>query len=129
MKKPKNSLTTPSYFCKRLKDNGFIVIKLFNSFGVHDPRRWTIMIDPGGASVLITCYRNKIFDGETIFEMYDGGQRFPKNYNLKTESIEVVISYLIRHGVPNDSKSSLYYVPKFLNSNERRSTKEKAIED
>jgi hypothetical protein len=125
MKKPKNSITTLSYFCKRLKDNGFITLKLFSNFGKHDPRRWTIIVDPGNSSVLITCYSNKVFSGETVFELYDGGQRFPKNYNLKTESIEVVISYLLRHGICNDSKSSPYYVmPKYLN-NERGQKQEK----
>ena len=118
MKKEKNNITTPYYFLKRLKDNGFIVIKIFNSYGIQDPRRWTMMIDPGGASVLVTCYDNRVF-GETIFELHDGGQRFTKNYNLKTESIETVISYLIRHGIPNDSKSSPYYAPRYQAPNER----------
>lgn len=128
MKKAKNNITTPSYFLKRLKDNGFIVIKIFNSYGLQDPRRWTMMIDPGGASVLVTCYHNTVF-GETVFELYDGGQRFPKNYNLKTESIETVISYLVRHGIPNDSKSSPYYTPKYFKSNERGPGKEKITQN
>ncbi len=128
MKKPKNNITTPSYFCKRLKDNGFIVIKLFNNYGLHDPRRWTVMVNPGDASVIITCYDNKVF-GETVFEMYDGGQRFPKNYNLKTESIETVISYLIRHGITNDSKSSPYYTPKYFKSNERGPQQKETVQN
>lgn len=114
MNKPKNSITTYSYFCKRLKDNDFIVLKIFNDYGTHDPRRWTLVVDPGKSSVFITCYSNKVFGGETLFELYDGGQRFPKNFSLKTESIEVIISFLIRHGVSNDSKTSPYYAkPKY----------------
>ena len=92
--KPKNNVTTPSYFCKRLKDNGFIVIKIFNNYSYNDPRRWTMMIDPGNSSVLVTCYNNKIFGGDTIFEFYDGGQRFPKNFNLKTLNKVLKISIL-----------------------------------
>jgi hypothetical protein len=118
MKKPKNSIRTPSYFCKRLKDNNFIVFKIFNRYGQHDPRRWTVLVDPGGASVYITCYTNRDFDGDIMFEISDGGLRFPKNFSLKTESIEVVISHLLSKGVNNNAKSSsLYFLPKYLSSN------------
>jgi hypothetical protein len=121
MKKPKNSIRTPSYFCKRLKDNNFIVFKIFNRYGLHDPRRWTVLVDPGGASVFITCYTNKEFEGDVMFEISDGGQRFPKNYSLKTESIEVVISHLLSREVSNNAaSSSLYFIPKYSSSNERQ---------
>lgn len=122
MKKPKNSIRTPSYFCKRLKDNGFIVLKMFNGYGPHDPRRWTVLVDPGGSSVFITCYTNREFGGDVMFEISDGAQRFPKNYSIKTESIEVVVSYLIKNGVSNTAKDSPYYLlPKYLSStNERK---------
>jgi hypothetical protein len=114
MKKPKNSIRTPSYFCKRLKDNGFIVLKIFNGYGPHDPRRWTILVDPGDSSIFITCYTNREFGGDVMFELSDGGQRFPKNYSIKTDSIEVMISYLIKTGVNNSAKDSPYYSPKYI---------------
>jgi hypothetical protein len=121
MKKPKNSIKTPSYFCKRLKDNGFIVFKVFNAFGPQDPRRWTVLVDPGVSSVFITCYTNREFGGDVMFEVYDGGQRFPKNFSLKTESIEVVISHLIKHGINNDVSLSPFYNPtKYSCSNNAR---------
>lgn len=95
----KNNIKTLSYFLKRLRDSGFVAIKLFNSYGDHDPRRWTIMVDPEGACVMITCYENKEFRGDIYFEMNDGGNRFAKNYNLKTKSMEVVITNLLERNV------------------------------
>jgi hypothetical protein len=123
MKKPKNTIKTPAYFCKRLRDNGFIVLKIFNGYGIQDPRRWTVLVDPGRSSTFITCFTNKNFNGDVMFEINDGGIRLPKNFILKTESIEVVISYLISHGVSNDAKTSPYYLSpiRLTNNNERRS--------
>ena len=97
----RNKLRTPSYFTKRLRDNGFIVVKIFSVFGKHDPRRWTILVNPSEASVFITCFFNKDDNNEVLFELNDGGARIPKNFSLKTDSIEVVVDYLIRHGVSN----------------------------
>jgi len=56
-------------------------------------------VDPGNASVFITCYENRDFQGERMFEFHDGGRLFPKNYSLKTASMEVVVTNLIEHGV------------------------------
>ena len=113
--KPKNSIKTPGYFMKRLRDNGFIVLKVFNGYGQHDSRRWTVLVDPGGASVFITCFHNKDFLNDIMFELNDGGARILKNYSIKTDSIEVIISYLLEKGVNNKSKNSPYYVerPKY----------------
>ena len=49
-KKINNKLKTAGYTIKRLKDNGFVVFKLFNAYAHIDPRRWTILIDPGRTS-------------------------------------------------------------------------------
>lgn len=97
----KNKISTPSYFIKRLKDNGYYVWRMFDKYGPHDPRRWTVLIDPGGFSVWITCYTNKLERDDTLFEIHDGGIRIPKNLHIKTQSIEPVISYLIKFGVEN----------------------------
>ena len=96
----KNKVTTQGYFIKRLRDSNFIVIKLFNEYPLIDPRRWTIMVDPGGHSLIITCYENKDFKGDICFEFNDGGNRFPKNYNLKTSSMEIITTTLIERGIP-----------------------------
>lgn len=95
----KNKVTTQGYFVKRLRDCNFIAIKVFNEYPQHDPRKWTIMVDPEGACVMITCYQNKSFRGDVYFEINDGGNKFPKNYNLKSSSMEVIITTLIERGV------------------------------
>jgi hypothetical protein len=100
----KNNIKTQSYFIKRLRDSGFIVIKVYDTYGEHDPRKWTIMIDPEGASVMITCYENKEFRGDVVFEFNDGGCKFPKNYNLKTRSMEIVMTTLIEKLIPQKNE-------------------------
>jgi hypothetical protein len=101
-----NKITTQSYFIKRLKDSGYVVYKIFDEYGEADPRNWTVMIDPGYASIFCTCYVNhKDFFGETFFEIYDGGQYFPEKFKLKTDSIEVIISYLVKFGINNKSQT------------------------
>jgi hypothetical protein len=127
----KNKIRTPGYFIKRLRDNGFIVIRLFSVYAKSDPRRWTVMVNPSLDSVLITCYNNKTEMNEVLFELNDGGNRIPKNFNLKTDSIEVVIDYLITHGVNNNT--NYHGRNKYLNknlkaSNEGQNTEEEAIQ-
>jgi hypothetical protein len=99
----RNKLKTPSYFIKRLRDNGFITIKLFSVYGKADPRRWTVMVNPSERSVMITCYNNKDSFGDVMFELNDGGINIPKNMFISTSSIEVIIEYLIAHGVSNNT--------------------------
>ena len=104
----KNKVTTGGYFLNRLRDSGFIAIRLFKDYGVHDPRKWTLMVDPGGQSVIITCYVNKENLGDVYFEFNDGGNKFPKNYNLKTQSMEIVITTLIERGVSQKTPDSVF---------------------
>ena len=116
MSTPKNKIRTPSYFMKRLRDNGFIVLRIFDRYGKHDPRRWTVLVDPGLSSVFITCFSNKEFNGDLMFELNDGGILFNKNYSIKTDSIEVIITYLLERGVNNNPYNSPYYMerPKYI---------------
>jgi hypothetical protein len=108
----KNKITTLSYFVKRLKDSGFNVWKISNNYAQSDPRKWTIMIDPGNASVFVTCYENRDFKSEKMFEFNDGGRLFPRNFSLKTASIEVVVTTLIERGVSQlDSATEYNYEP------------------
>ena len=99
--KRKNSIATPGYFIKRLKDNGFFVYKIFDKYHSTDYRKWTIIVDPGGKSIFITCFTNKAFPDTQIFEMWDGIQRISKNFYIKTDSLEVIITYLLKKEVPN----------------------------
>lgn len=104
-----NKLKTPSYFIKRLRDNGFIVWKLFGQYSKADPRLWTILIDPCNSSIFITCYKNKDFNGDIMFEINDGGIRFIRNFSLRTDSIESVVSMLIEKGINNNAKNSRFF--------------------
>jgi len=96
----KNKITTLSYFVKRLKDCGFNTWKMFDKYAESDPRKWTILIDPGNTSVYITCYENKDYKGDKMFEFNDGARLFPRNYSVKTSSMEVVVTHLIEKNVP-----------------------------
>ena len=127
-KKNKNSLKTPSYFIKRLKDSGFIVWKIFSEYGEHDPRCWTILVDPSGASVFITCYENKDFFGDVLFEINDGGKKFVKNFSIKTESLEVIVTHLLSAGVNNDASTSQYSKAKYDNGEQGQQRQEETSE-
>ena len=100
----KNKLKTAGYFIKRLKDNDFITFKVFDKYSETDPRKWTVLVDPGGSSVYVTCFENTPFRGEYLFSFNDGNQNFNNNFSLKTDSIEVVVSKLLRTGVQQKVK-------------------------
>ena len=107
-----NKITTQGYFIKRLRDSGYVVCKLFENYSESDPRVWTVIIDPCGASVFCTCYINAKGFGVTSFELYDGGQFIPDKFKLATESIEVIISYLYKFGINNKSTTYAGGTPK-----------------
>jgi hypothetical protein len=95
----KNKLKTAGYFIKRLRGSGFETLRVFNNYSDTDPRKWTIIVDPGNSSVFITCFENRPFKGEYLFTFDDGNQIFRQNYSLKTDSIEVVVRKLVEHRV------------------------------
>ena len=51
------------------------------------------MIEPRIASLYITCYVNREWDEDQMFELNDG-VKF-KNLQLKTDSMEVILTKLI----------------------------------
>ncbi len=101
-----NKLTTQGYFIKRLRDSGYVVDKMYSNYGETDPRAWSVVIDPGHASIFCTCYINFPNYGDSCFEIYDGYQYIPGRYKVKTSSIEVFIEQLVKLGI-ND-KSNTY---------------------
>lgn len=111
-KRQQNKIKTPGYFIKRLRDNKFGVLRIFQNYGIHDCRRWTVLIDPGGASVFVTCYNNKNFNNEIMFEFNDLGNYFPKTFSISTESIEVIVQLLIDKGIPTISEENKFFKPK-----------------
>ena len=124
MPKPKNNIYTPSYFMKRMKDNGFPVWKIFDKYGPHDSRYWTMLLDPGGFSVWVTCHFNREELRDVYFELDDGGRQIPRRFMIKTQSIETIISNLISFGVDNSEpfKSSLLDINNLNEFRERRET-------
>jgi hypothetical protein len=105
-RKVSNKIKTAGYFIKRLKDSGFVVFKIFNAFNDADSRRWTILVDPGVTSVFVTCYCNKNEINEVLFEIDDGGIKFPKGSFYKTESVEIIVAELITKGINNDTSKN-----------------------
>ena len=103
--------TTLGYFIKRLTGSGYRVEKLFADYTLTDPRSWTVMIDPGCASVICTCYVNKGDLGDNYFEFYDGGQFLPPNMKIKTQSIEVLIEHLAKYGIINKYNENKPTIP------------------
>lgn len=95
----KNKIRTPSYFTKRLRDNGYVVIRIFSVYGKHDPRRWTVLVNPSESSVYITCYFNRTDINEVLFEFNDGGLKIPRNFSMKTDSIESIVQFLNEHDI------------------------------
>jgi hypothetical protein len=93
----KNKVTTCGYFIKRLRDNGYTVNRIFDNYCPSDPRRWTVMVDPENCALFITCYMNKDWYGDLMFE-FNNGQQF-KNFQLKTDSMEVIITKLIEKNI------------------------------
>jgi hypothetical protein len=111
-KRQQNKIKTPGYFIKRLRDSKFGVLRVFQNYGIHDFRRWTVLVDPGNTSIFVTCYNDKHFSGDIMFEFNDGGNYFPKNFSISTESIEVVVQTLIDRGIPTLSEDSEYFKSK-----------------
>lgn len=107
-----NKIDTPGYLIKRLRSSGYITIRLFGKYSFVDQRKWSIMVDPGGASVQITCYANFPFPGDISFEFNDGGCRWPKNFMLQTKSIEVILLQLMEKEVPVYSKNNPFFKEK-----------------
>lgn len=89
---------------KRLRDSGYFVDRLFTGYSMVDSRTWSVIIDPGCASLFVTCYQNDPELGSSYFEMYDGGKFIPGRIKLETSSIETFISYLVKFGINNKSK-------------------------
>jgi hypothetical protein len=102
----KNKISNLSYFTKRVKDNGFVAWKIFNNYSEMDSRLWTVLLNPGAESIYITC--RKIMDeGKNSlpeFEINHDFMKLHKNLKIRTLSMEVVISALIKSGARCDSE-------------------------
>jgi hypothetical protein len=99
----KNKISTLSYFIKRLKDNKYTVWKIFDAYNIGDPRKWTIMVNPGYHSVYITCkINNESLKNEAYYKFDDGNSFLTDNISIQTQSMQVIINKLIECGItPN----------------------------
>lgn len=101
----KNKISTQGYFIKRLKDNGYVVWRIFDKYNIGDHRKWTILVNPGFQSVYITCIVNmEAIDDTPVFSFDDGGVYIRKDLQLKTSRIEDIINHLLKNGVTSDAE-------------------------
>ena len=117
MAKKKNNVTTQGYFVKRLRDNGFYVVKLFDRYSDDDLRKWTVLINPKMDSLTITCVDNGDWPYRGLYEFNDGGRKFPKGFHINTDSMEVIIKHLLEFKIDQTT----------LNNNDGRQKKKKTI--
>jgi hypothetical protein len=94
-----NNIKTQGYFVKRLKDSGYETWKMFDAYSESDPRKFTLLLDPTGAAVWITCFENLEEVGDVWFEIHDSGQYIPHRFRLKTDSFEIINKYLNEFGI------------------------------
>jgi len=89
-----NKISTKSYCIKRLRDMGYTVDKIDAiEYTLEDERKWSFIIDNGGMTVFVTCYKNN------TIHIYDGGRFTNTNMKLDTDSIEVLSEYLNSRGL------------------------------
>jgi hypothetical protein len=93
MSTPKNKLYTRGYFIKRLKDARLRVAPLveYNSskFYPDDIRKWTVLIDPGHADIILTCH--KASSDDFWFKLITPGGEM----KIKTMSADVIANQIL----------------------------------
>jgi len=100
----KNKISTQGYFNKRLKDNGYIIWRIFDKYSIGDHRKWTILLNPGYHSVYITCIVNMESVNDTpVFMFDDGGVYIRRDLKIKTDRIEDILTHLIESGITADA--------------------------
>ncbi len=91
-----NKPTNKSWLITRLKDCGYPVDRLDTlEYQESDNRKFSILLDHGVSSIIITCYKDR------TFHYYDGNRLFPIRNKYITESVEVIIENLHEKGVIN----------------------------
>lgn len=73
---------------------GYMVDKIEPvEYSDQDDRKWSFIIDNGGMSILVTCYK------DDTLHVYDGGRYTNTNMKLNTDSVEVLAEYLNDRGL------------------------------
>ncbi len=104
----KNNITTQGYFVRRLRNSGYITSRVYDRYSDSDQRKWTIVINPGEDSLLITCCDNGEWPYRGLYELNDGGRKIPKGYYVNTDSVEVIISHLLQFNIEAKSLNNSY---------------------
>lgn len=101
----KNKISTLGYFMKRLRDSKYVVWKIFNDYNIGDPRKWTVLVNPGHHSVYITCHVNQESLVDKPVFSFDDGKAWgvSDNIRLQTVSMEVVIRKLMEYDIIPES--------------------------
>ena len=106
---PKNKITTPSYFLKRLRDDNFYACRVYDSFSKDDHRKWVILLNPKSDSLFITCIDKGEWPYRGMYELDDGGRKVPKNFFINTDSIDVIVKHLSEFKIlPNKTLNNSY---------------------
>ena len=73
---------------------GYTVDKMDSiEYAPTDNRKWTIIMDNGGMTILVTCYK------DDSLHLYDGGRYLNSNMKLNTDSVEVLAEFLNSRGL------------------------------
>ena len=99
----KNKITTPGYFIKRLRDAGYYVVRLYDSYHKDDERKWTLLLNPKHESLFITCCDKGEWPWRGLFEISDYGQKVPKGFHINTDSVEVILKHLSDFNINNNN--------------------------
>lgn len=108
----KNKVTTQGYFIKRLRDEGYYVIRCFDRYSKEDKRKWTIILNPSTDSVFLTCIDNGDWPNRGMYKVDDDNNIFPHNFYINTESVDVIVKHLEEFNVKG--------LEKINNNNARR---------
>lgn len=92
----KNKLYNQSYFCKRIKDAGFAVMRLNIPYQIDDNRKWTVVVNSKTNNykynILITCFKDNV---TKQFTFKFQGQKF-EDFLLPTAGMGIIINILKR---------------------------------
>lgn len=92
----KNKLYNKSYFCKRIVEEGFDVIRLNIPYEKDDLRKWTVVVNKQNSeykhNILITCFKN---EQTKEFSFKFQGQKFD-DFILPTLTMKIIIDILKR---------------------------------
>jgi hypothetical protein len=79
----RNKIYNRSYFCKRIKDQGYAV-KTLLSYPEEDIRQWTVLVNPNQNNFLITCYKVSTEDFWFRIESDNQNSHVEKTYSMES---------------------------------------------